>query len=382
MFDPNSKSHKPRQVGVASTKISTSVNGPEMHRDDRYEQLAKTFSEIDANGDKELSFEEIQSFLNRRIGAAFDEELLKELFRNLDKDHNSVVTTEEFVNSYVEAERLVADHVATLERQLDENRAQLTKTLAEKRSADLNERTNQSGIMEDSILTVHIIEAQNLKPMDLSGTSDPYVELTCEGQKIETKVVKDSLNPFWDEKFTFAISQGNDDLKITVWDKDKLKKDFEGSLAIPLTLIRDQMKHEEWFELQPQKKGERWQGRIHLSLQWIWSRRVYYEEMAKQWQAVIDDDAEQLRSLKVNLDKLREPFGEPQLKGNITSVLRSGEIQQAETVLSRRLDNVALAAFGKEIDWSYAALVVTILMVASSTLTCYARSDFLSVRPT
>lgn len=342
--------------------------------DSRHEQILKTFSEIDANSDKALSFEEIQSFLNKRIGATFDEELLRELFRNLDKDHDATVSSEEFVSSYVEAERLVAERVATVEREIEENKAQLEKTLTEKRAADAKERRNSNGLMEGSVLTVHVIEGQNLKVTD-PASSQPVVELTCEGQRIETKPASDATTAYWDEKFTFAISEGNDDLKLTVWGKGKAKRDFAGQLAVPLTLIRDQMKHEEWFELQPQKKGERWQGRVRISVQWIWSRKVYFEEMAKQWQAAIDEDMEQLRALRSNLNKLREPFG-----AKSTALFTPASMNQTEEVLNKKLDNITKAAFGKEIDWSYATTVVTVLLLLTTALTCYSRTDMLGVR--
>lgn len=35
--------------------------------------------------------------------------------------------------------------------------------------------------MEGSMLTVNVIEARDLKPMDYDGTSDPYVILQCAG---------------------------------------------------------------------------------------------------------------------------------------------------------------------------------------------------------
>ena len=351
-----------------SSTLAGSTDSPAI----RHDQLLKTFSEIDVDGNKFLSFEEIQAFLSKRIGVAFDEELLRELFRNLDKDHNSVVTAEEFVGSYVEAERLVAERVATVERELEENKAQLEKTLTEKRSADVNERMNQNGLMEGSILTVRVIQAENLKVVEKSAGGEPAVELACEGQRIETKAAKDPVSPNWDEKFTFSISQGSDDLKLTVWGKGKSKRDFEGQLAIPLTLIRDQMMHEEWFELQPQKKGERWQGRIHISLQWVWSRRVYFEEMGKQWQAAIDEDMDQLRSLRLNLQKLREPFGAGK-QGSFSA----GDANQTEVRLNQKPD--ILVPFVNDMDWSNTALLVTVLLVLVSALTCFSRSDLMGV---
>ena len=360
------KAHRPRHEGVPSASISTTLPPPDIRRN----QLLKMFSEIDANGDKALSFEEIQAHFNKIIGATFDEELLRELFRNLDKDQDSVVTTEEFVGSYVEAERLVAERVATVERELEENKVQLDKTLAGKRSADVSERMNPNGLMEGSILTVHVIKAENLKAADRSGGREPAVELSCEGQRIETKATKDSPSPTWDEKFTFAITQGSDDLKLTVWGKGKAKRDFEGQLAIPLTLIRDQMNHEEWFELQPQKKGEHWQGRIYISLQWIWSRRVYLEEMAKQWQAAIDDDIEQIKSLRINLRKLSEPF--PREQKFI------GDPNQTDGGFSQKTGS-DVPTFGKDMDWSNAAVTVTVLLMLTTALTAFSRSDLMGV---
>ena len=47
--------------------------------------------------------------------------------------------------------------------------------------------------MRGSILTVHVVEARDLKPMDMDGTSDPYVILQIENQKIETNYKKSTL---------------------------------------------------------------------------------------------------------------------------------------------------------------------------------------------
>jgi len=46
---------------------------------------------------------------------------------------------------------------------------------------------------------------------------------------MQTSVKSSSINPYWDEKFTFNINQGNEDLKVVVMDKAVTKADaFEG----------------------------------------------------------------------------------------------------------------------------------------------------------
>jgi Ca2+-dependent lipid-binding protein len=59
--------------------------------------------------------------------------------------------------------------------------------------------------MHGSILTVHVVEARDLKAMDMDGTSDPYAILSIEDQRIETNYKKGTLTPVWNESFTFDI---------------------------------------------------------------------------------------------------------------------------------------------------------------------------------
>jgi Ca2+-dependent lipid-binding protein len=43
------------------------------------------------------------------------------------------------------------------------------------------------------------LEARNLEGKDKDGLSDPYFVLDCQGKTYTSKVIKDSLDPKWEE---------------------------------------------------------------------------------------------------------------------------------------------------------------------------------------
>lgn len=59
---------------------------------------------------------------------------------------------------------------------------------------------------------IDIFKAENLPPMDLTGSSDPYVILTLEPKpkkkisKMKTTVKDKCLNPVWNESFVVDVS--------------------------------------------------------------------------------------------------------------------------------------------------------------------------------
>ena len=63
-------------------------------------------------------------------------------------------------------------------------------------------------------LTVGILECKNLKKMDITGTSDPYVKIKLLdrkgkriGKKKKTSVKMGNLNPYYNESFVFIVEQ-------------------------------------------------------------------------------------------------------------------------------------------------------------------------------
>uniref|UniRef100_A0A3P9K784 C2 domain-containing protein n=1 Tax=Oryzias latipes TaxID=8090 RepID=A0A3P9K784_ORYLA len=107
-----------------------------------------------------------------------------------------------------------------------------------------------------SKLTVVILEAKNLRSMDFGGSSDPYVKVQLaldktKWKKRKTSVKKKTLNPYFNESFTFnvmfdQIKRVN--LVISVWDYDAMtRNDAIGKVFLGCDASGNQLKH--WADM-------------------------------------------------------------------------------------------------------------------------------------
>ncbi|XP_063724647.1 synaptotagmin-1-like isoform X2 [Symsagittifera roscoffensis] len=125
-------------------------------------------------------------------------------------------------------------------------------------------------------LTVGIISASDLVGMDMSGTSDPYVKVFLmpdKKKKFETKVHRKTLNPIFNETFTFKVpfaEIAGQTLMMAVYDFDRFSKhDMIGNVKIPLNSVDLGSTIEDTKELQPPDDDKEYLGDLCFSLRFV-----------------------------------------------------------------------------------------------------------------
>uniref|UniRef100_A0A8C0FAH7 Synaptotagmin 8 n=1 Tax=Bubo bubo TaxID=30461 RepID=A0A8C0FAH7_BUBBB len=122
---------------------------------------------------------------------------------------------------------------------------------------------------------VGVKQAAELKAMDSGGTSDPYVivYLTSDMKKrYETKVYRKTLNPVFNENFTFQVPQAevpDSTLVMQIYDFNRFAKhDIIGEVRLPLASVNLQHVIEQWSDLVAASKEEQL-GEICFSLRYV-----------------------------------------------------------------------------------------------------------------
>ena len=106
-------------------------------------------------------------------------------------------------------------------------------------------------------ISCSVIEAKNLIPMDMNGKSDPYVVVKIVGSSSkETKVIKKTLDPTWNETLTIDLKPEDKYKRLLVecWDQDTLSADdFMGRMSFG---ISENMAQDGWFKFLTVDEGE------------------------------------------------------------------------------------------------------------------------------
>ncbi|CAL8317662.1 unnamed protein product [Lota lota] len=143
------------------------------------------------------------------------------------------------------------------------------------------------GVSEDEhdarVLRVKVIAGIDLAKKDIIGASDPYVKLslyvTDENQElalVQTKTIKKTLNPKWNEEFYFRVCPQNHRLLFEVFDENRLTRDdFLGQVDVPLSHLATEdpgMERPYTFKdflLRPRSHKSRVKGYLRLKMAYL-----------------------------------------------------------------------------------------------------------------
>ncbi len=136
-----------------------------------------------------------------------------------------------------------------------------------------------TGSLDKGTLNILIKEAKNLPPINSNGLADAAVKCyllpnRSSSGKRKTGVIKNSLNPVFEEKFEFYRVSLNDLLKervleVTVWDYDKHSNNFIGGLRVGGSPGRSSHHPpQEWMDSIGSEVSH-WEGMLSRPGEWI-----------------------------------------------------------------------------------------------------------------
>lgn len=107
---------------------------------------------------------------------------------------------------------------------------------SEQKSTKKNNTT--AGMIEFiGLIKVNVVRGTNLAVRDVM-TSDPYVIISLGNQSVKTRVIKNNLNPVWNERLMLSIPEHIPPLKLLVYDKDTFSTDdFMGEAEIDIQAL-------------------------------------------------------------------------------------------------------------------------------------------------
>uniref|UniRef100_A0A8C4RPR1 E3 ubiquitin-protein ligase n=1 Tax=Erpetoichthys calabaricus TaxID=27687 RepID=A0A8C4RPR1_ERPCA len=164
---------------------------------------------------------------------------------------------------------------------------------------------------ESRVLRVKVIAGIDLAKKDIFGASDPYVKLSLyvadenrELALVQTKTIKKTLNPKWNEEFYFRVNPHNHRLLFEVFDENRLTRDdFLGQVDVPLNHLPTEdpaMERPYTFKdflLRPRSHKSRVKGYLRLKMAYLPKNGSQEEENGEQreepevWEVADPNDA-------------------------------------------------------------------------------------------
>uniref|UniRef100_A0A8C9TZK5 E3 ubiquitin-protein ligase n=1 Tax=Scleropages formosus TaxID=113540 RepID=A0A8C9TZK5_SCLFO len=145
------------------------------------------------------------------------------------------------------------------------------------------------------VLRVQVVAGIRLAKKDILGLSDPYTRITLydlendDSISIQTKTIKKTLDPKWNEEFFFSVHPQKHRLLFQVFDENRLTRDdFLGQVDIPLhqipTETPDAARSNTFkdFVLHPRSYKSRVKGHLRLKMTYLPKHRSSEDDGAEQ----------------------------------------------------------------------------------------------------
>ncbi|XP_054814575.1 probable ADP-ribosylation factor GTPase-activating protein AGD11 [Prosopis cineraria] len=141
-----------------------------------------------------------------------------------------------------------------------------------RKEPDINNKASKksnslAGMVEFvGLIKVNVVKGTNLVVRDVV-TSDPYVTLSLGHQSVKTRVIKNNLNPVWNESLMLSIPHNIPPLKVHVYDKDTFSTDdFMGEAEIDIQPLLAVAKAFEKSRANESLEFEKWTASLENTL--------------------------------------------------------------------------------------------------------------------
>ncbi|XP_041917276.1 E3 ubiquitin-protein ligase NEDD4a isoform X3 [Alosa sapidissima] len=148
---------------------------------------------------------------------------------------------------------------------------------------------------EARIIRVKVIAGIGLAKKDILGASDPYTRVSLydaingELTSVQTKTIKKTLDPKWNEEFFFRVHPRKHRLLLEVFDENRLTRDdFLGQVDVPLHQIPTENPNTERpytfkdFLLHPRSHKSRVKGHLRLKMTYLPKNSGSEEDTSEQ----------------------------------------------------------------------------------------------------
>lgn len=117
----------------------------------------------------------------------------------MDQNHDGTVTVDEFVKVFMEAEDILKQKIEKADIYLQDFQKQKQEAIQKLEELKRVEQLNQYGVMIGSILTVTVMEIQDLP---LNAIQEVYVKVACDDSTFQTEIARYTGKAAFNESFT------------------------------------------------------------------------------------------------------------------------------------------------------------------------------------